>query len=336
MEMSTITATDTEIRHIPPPITASDKIAYLRSVIPPSEDRINESIDEKARESDHPIPSAERIAFHRALFSKSRNNAVQNPDYLAHYFLSGKWRLLFRLHWIVRPLVLRHCPQTAYYHVARTKHIDTLLNQSIRDGIEQFVILGAGNDTRPFRFAESLSGIKIFELDFPATQKRKKQCLFNIFDQLPSAVNFVPIDFNTQDVMTTLIQAGFDPKKRTFFNWEGVCYFIEQEAADNILSFVSRTATSSSIVFDYVNRTMLEDDNNSDSREFRQRQERYKEPIRCGIQEDSTVDYVGKFGLELLSDIGNEQLSKLYLAESDGTVIGHALPHFRIAHARVK
>ena len=39
------------------------------------------------------------------------------------------------------------------------------------------MILGAGYDSRAFRFENELGGVKVFELDHPGTQARKKQLL---------------------------------------------------------------------------------------------------------------------------------------------------------------
>ena len=50
------------------------------------------------------------------------------------------------------------------YFQARTKHIDAVLVESINSGIDQLVILGAGYDSRPYRFREKLKGVQIFEV----------------------------------------------------------------------------------------------------------------------------------------------------------------------------
>ena len=52
----------------------------------------------------------------------------------------------------------------------RTKFIDERVLQAIENGAKQFVILGAGFDTPAYRFADSLQGVKVFEVDGEATR----------------------------------------------------------------------------------------------------------------------------------------------------------------------
>ena len=53
--------------------------------------------------------------------------------------------------------------------ISRTKFIDELIEKSASNGIEQYVILGAGYDSRAHRL-ELPSSLKIFEVDQPEVQ----------------------------------------------------------------------------------------------------------------------------------------------------------------------
>src|SRR3954466_10131911 len=75
----------------------------------------------------------------------------------------------------------------------RTAAIDAAVRESIAAGVRQLVILGAGYDGRAWRMPE-LSGVKVFEVDQPATQGAKRAHL----SELPAAkgdLTFVTIDF---------------------------------------------------------------------------------------------------------------------------------------------
>ena len=78
-------------------------------------------------------------------------------------------------------------------------YIDDRLQQHLGDGLEQLVILGAGYDSRAYRFEELKKGIKVFEVDHPATQAVKKEKLQEIFQLLPDHVTYVPVDFHNEN-----------------------------------------------------------------------------------------------------------------------------------------
>ncbi len=106
----------------------------------------------------------------------SVTRSVRNPDYLAIRLLGLKWHLVVK----IRPLVTlfiriygRLVPKGYCFRIARTKHIDACLREVLGKDIEQLVILGAGYDTRAYRFEEPLAGAKVFELDLPSVIEDK-------------------------------------------------------------------------------------------------------------------------------------------------------------------
>jgi len=142
----------------------------------------------------------------------------------------------------------------SYYYVnARTKHIDGLLKEAAKDGLEKVLILGAGFDSRAYRFQKHLPKVKFFELDLPATIAHKEATVRQIFGKAPKNVTYVPIDFNTQDLGTVLKAKGYHSKRKTFIIWEGVTYYLTAEAVDKTLRFFSNhAAPGSAMVFDYM------------------------------------------------------------------------------------
>jgi methyltransferase (TIGR00027 family) len=75
----------------------------------------------------------------------------------------------------------------------RTSAIDAAVRDAIAAGATQLVILGAGYDGRAWRLPE-LTGVKVFEVDHPATQGDKRTRVAH----LPPArgiVTFVPVNF---------------------------------------------------------------------------------------------------------------------------------------------
>ena len=57
--------------------------------------------------------------------------------------------------------------------ICRTRYIDDVLTNAIKEGFETVVNMGAGMDTRAFRIS-GIENIKYFELDSPELQKAKR------------------------------------------------------------------------------------------------------------------------------------------------------------------
>ena len=151
----------------------------------------------------------------------------------------------------------RRGPGVNGFLVARDRYIDDVLQCFLEDGLQQLVILGAGYDSRPYRF--DLRGqVKTFEVDHPATQEDKLRKLQSIFGKLPAQVTYVSIDFNTQTLAGRLSQSGFDPALKTLFIWQGVSMYLTAKAVDSTLSFVvNHSLPGSAIVFDYIYQDVL-------------------------------------------------------------------------------
>ena len=132
--------------------------------------------------------------------------------------------------------------------IARTKFIDELIQKRSVNGTEQYVILGAGYDSRAHRL-ELPSSLKIFEVDQPEVSDNK---LAKLPKELPNSdnVTYVNIDFSYQSLTEQLIGAGFDQKKPTIFTLEGVSQYITKEAVSStIKELASLTRDTNSIFF---------------------------------------------------------------------------------------
>ena len=130
----------------------------------------------------------------------------------------------------------------------------------MKAGSTQVVILGAGLDSRAYRFADALRGARVFELDLPQTQEYKKARVRDVLGSLPAHVTYAPIDFTRQDLASVLTASGYDPTKKTTFIWEGVTMYIPEAAIDATLRAIASTAAKGSwLVFDYFTERALRD-----------------------------------------------------------------------------
>ena len=144
-------------------------------------------------------------------------------------------------------------PSVPYESSARTAFFDAALAHHLGD-IEQFVLLGAGWDTRAYRMPQA---IHCFEVDTPKTQQTKREMLKKVGLDT-TRVTFVPADFLKENCLEKLVHAGFDPCKPSFFLWEGVTMYLDREAVENTLRIIAGTASGSVVAFDYFNADLIE------------------------------------------------------------------------------
>ena len=139
--------------------------------------------------------------------------------------------------------------------VARTLYFDRIIDR-LADDMEQFVVLGAGYDTRAYGALKS-RGLTFFELDQPMTQKLKVTSL-RVADIDSSHVNFVPVDFREESIFGKLRESGYDPKKKTIFLWEGVTLYLnEADVRKTLQDIRGHSATGSVVVADLYGERMI-------------------------------------------------------------------------------
>jgi methyltransferase (TIGR00027 family) len=142
-----------------------------------------------------------------------------------------------------------------YEASARISFFDAAVERYLPD-VAQFVILGAGFDTRAYRLPTE-APVRVFEVDAPKTQTVKRETLRSAgIDS--SAVTFVAADFEKDDWLACLSAAGFDPAERTLFLWEGVTMYLDRGAVEDSLRKIASTAQGSVVTFDYFTTEALE------------------------------------------------------------------------------
>jgi methyltransferase (TIGR00027 family) len=183
---------------------------------------------------------------------------------------------------------------------ARQTFYDEVLKQSLAS-IKQFVILGAGFDTRAINVPRD-SGVRSFEVETPATQTFKRQMLQKA-DIDAGHVTFVPADFEKDDWLVRLVEEGFDLNKPTLFIWEGVTPYLGRSAVEETLRKIASTAKGSMVAFDYFSSEVLESPSLM-MRSIRASLSAGGEPLKFGIVStpplrDRTVELVESCGLRL-------------------------------------
>ena len=110
--------------------------------------------------------------------------------------------------------------------VARVRFIDEYLGECIAAGLKQLVIIGAGFDTRAYRFEGVKENLKVYEVDHPVTQQAKVEKIKEIFQTLPDHVSFIPVVFGADRLDQKLLENGYNPALKTLFIVEGLMMYI--------------------------------------------------------------------------------------------------------------
>lgn len=115
--------------------------------------------------------------------------------------------------------------------VGRARYIEDLLEEKMKEGVSQYVILGAGLDTFVQRKPELASKLKVFEIEEPATQKWKIDRLKELGMVIPSTLKFVPVDFESgESWLDQLKKNGFNETKPSLIVSTGVSMYLSREA----------------------------------------------------------------------------------------------------------
>jgi methyltransferase (TIGR00027 family) len=131
---------------------------------------------------------------------------------------------------------------------ARSRFSEETLAACAARGVRQVVVLGAGLDT--FSLRNPHAGVRVFEVDYPATQDWKRERLEQAGLVVPDTLTFAPVDFERQSLADGLAAAGFRADRPAFFQWLGVVPYLTREAISQTLDFIARVPESE-VVFDY-------------------------------------------------------------------------------------
>lgn len=138
---------------------------------------------------------------------------------------------------------------------ARQTFYDRAVDQYLA-GVTQFVILGAGFDTRAFRLPKERQ-VRSFEVDTPETLAVKRKMLEQTGIDM-AGVTLVSADFEKGDWFRQLVNAGFNTNEPTLFLWEGVTPYLDRSAVEDTLQKIASTAKGSMLAFDYLTTEVLE------------------------------------------------------------------------------
>jgi methyltransferase (TIGR00027 family) len=253
--------------------------------------------------------------------------------------LRGEWRFGSRFGRLVRASM-----------AARSRYAEDQLAAAVGRGVWQYVVLGAGLDTFAYRNPYEQQGLRVFEVDHPATQAWKQQRLRSGGIAIPASLKFVPVDFEHQTLPDALRGAGFDPGQPAFFSWLGVTMYLARDTVLSTLRFIAscgRGATSGSgasgapgapgggVAFDYmVPRESLRWMRRLAFDAMARRVARAGEPFRTFFLPNELNAELERMGFHAIENIGGTEINARYFSgRTDGLRVPGLLG--RLASAQV-
>lgn len=200
----------------------------------------------------------------------------------------------------------------------RSRYAEDHLAAAMAQGVEQYVVLGAGLDT--FAYRNPFARARVFEVDFPATQEWKRALLAEAAIPLPEGLTFVPLDFEHKTLAAGLAEAGFDAQKPAFFGWLGVVPYLTLDAFRATLETIARLPTGTGASFDYgVPRHALSLMGRIAFDRLAERVAAAGEPFRLFFTPEELDEEFRRAGFHRWEQRGSDELNAMYFAgRADG------------------
>ena len=136
-----------------------------------------------------------------------------------------------------------------WFVCARSRYAEQVLADAVAVGVDQLVVLGAGLDT--FAYRNTHAGLRVVEVDHPATQAWKLERLDDAGITVPDDVVHATVDFERQDPIDVLRSHGVDLERPALFWWLGVTPYLTGPAVEATLRRLGSLA-SSAVVLDHA------------------------------------------------------------------------------------
>ena len=198
--------------------------------------------------------TADLAAAARARHQRDRVRLLDDPYAFSLTSPSLQRILSFRpAAWFMANWALRGLKPVILGLFIRARYAEQAVEAAFRDGIRQYVIVGAGLDSFALRRTDLAPPLRVFEIDRPAMQEVKRERIRNAGIPLPAGLHFVPADLERVSVMDALADSSFDPESPVILSFLGVTYYLTPETlTESARSIAAGVVPGSRLVLDYM------------------------------------------------------------------------------------
>jgi methyltransferase (TIGR00027 family) len=133
----------------------------------------------------------------------------------------------------------------------RSRFVEDRLATAAVRGVRQYVMLGAGLETFPWRQPEFAHDMTIFFCDHPSTLAWARHRFRGRELVAPSNLTFVPVDLEERQLGRRLAESGFAQEVPTFVSMLGVVQYLSAQTIDSLLELFASLPASSGGVFSF-------------------------------------------------------------------------------------
>jgi methyltransferase (TIGR00027 family) len=255
--------------------------------------------------------TAQRAAVARAIGSADRWDG-QHGDYLARALLPAALRAAIRFplaRWVLRASYDARVPGSRQYHAARTRVFDGIFERAATSRGDAIVIVGAGLDTRAYRFAAQLGAQRVVEVDHPATSRLKRARADAARLTAPLGLCRLELDVTRVDALSQLLQASGG--RASLVLCEGLLPYLTARDADVVFELTRQLGSGTQLAFDYLNAGVLtHPERYFGARENMWHAARIGEPYRSAIHPERLPAFLAARGLKLVKRHTSSELAR--------------------------
>ncbi len=221
--------------------------------------------------------------------------------------------------------------------VTRSRYLEDEVDQAVRRGVSQYVILGAGLDSFAYRRPELAKVLHIFEVDHPATQGWKRARLRVTGVELPANLTLVPVDFEKESLIGNLRMSGYRTDAMGIFSWLGVTMYLSSDAIFGTLRAVAALAPGTEIIFEYsVPKELVDEETQKILAASMTAGQARGEPQQSFFEPAKLAEQVRKIGFAEVSDFGPDEAEARYFNDRTDGLRPFALNHYMRARVGIR
>jgi methyltransferase (TIGR00027 family) len=187
------------------------------------------------------------------------------------------------------------------------RFLDEAMEQALSSvRLKQVIVLDAGYDSRAWRFANTIAGRPVYEVDTPETLAHKDTCLRSI-SLPPNCRVAVPLNGGAS-LSAALHEAGAEPGERTLSMWELGAIFQSRASVKAILSALRAFSGQNSVLVMggwYWPDTPI----NPSSTTF------LNEPLRFMLHPEDVGAFLSRQGYQLQEVVLPNDLARRYISD---------------------
>lgn len=218
--------------------------------------------------------------------------------------------------WQTRPDMDKEFTKRVRVSIAtRARFVEDLVETYYQQGINQYLILGAGLDTFAQRHPERMSRLHVFEIDEPNTLTWKQQRLAELGYSSSDHLHYVAVDFEKESWWEALLAAGFVPDQPAVVCCTGLSLYLTREANLQLLQQFGQLAKGSVCAMTFLlPMSEIEDADKMLMEISMKGAERSGNPFQSQFTHNEILQLATETGLQQASIVSKADLLERYFA----------------------